>query len=135
MNIEVRKYVDDDLDAVNEILLECFSCTKNNFNDNCFTEIVVTTDNIVRGYLLLTKVLNPIKNKYYYLIDYVCVTSKYRGFGLSDELMKFAEELAREDNAIYLQLSCSRFRVGAHKLYERCGFIKRQSDIFRKVIE
>ena len=82
----------------------------------------------------MTRVLNPIKNKYYYLIDYVCVLSKYRGLGVSDKLMEYAFKLAKENDAMYLQLTCSRFRDAAHKLYERCGFIKRDSDIYRKEI-
>ena len=50
-------------------------------------------------------------------------------------LMEFAEDIAREDNAMYLQLTCSTHRVAAHRLYERCGYIKRDSDQFRKVLE
>ena len=33
---------------------------------------------------------------------------------------------------LYLELTCSRFREAAHKLYENAGFIKRDSDIYRK---
>ena len=37
----------------------------------------------------------PIKNIYYCLVDYVCVSSKYRGTGTSDELIKYATEILR----------------------------------------
>jgi GNAT superfamily N-acetyltransferase len=135
MNIDISYYKDEYLDQVNIILKEAFNIEKSNFNGDEFKEIVSIVDGEVCGYLLLTKVLNPIKNKYYYLVDYVCVLSKYRGLGISDKLMEFAEEIAREDNAMYLQLTCSTNRVAAHKLYERCGYIKRDSDQFRKVLE
>lgn len=135
MNIVIDYYKDDYLNQVNNVLLEAFNVHKSNFTGEQFKEIVSIVDGEVCGYLLLTKVLNPIKNKYYYLVDYVCVLSKYRGLGISDKLMEFCEKIAREDNAMYLQLTCSTHRVAAHKLYERCGYIKRDSDQFRKVLE
>lgn len=135
MKIEVRKYKETDLDAVNKVLLEVFSYTKSNFNDDCFKEVVILVDDVICGYLLITRVLNPIKNKYYCLFDYVCISEKYRGLGLGEKLTRYAEEVALEDDPIYLQLSCSHFRSGAHKLYKKCGFEKRESDLYRKVIK
>ncbi len=135
MNIEIVDYKDEYLDSVNIVLEESFKVKKSNFSGEQFREIVSLCDGEVSGYVLLTKVLNPIKNKYYYLVDYVCVLSKYRGYGVSDLLMSKAEEIARSDNAMYLQLTCGTHRLAAHKLYERCGYIKRDSDQFRKVLE
>ena len=135
MNIVVDYYKDEYLEQVNNVLKEAFEVEKSNFNGEQFKEIVALYDDEAVGYLLLTKVLNPIKNKYYYLVDYVCVLSEYRGLGVSDKLMEFAEKIAREDNAMYLQLTCGTHRLAAHKLYERCGYIKRDSDQFRKVLE
>ena len=131
----VREYRDSDIEGVNVVLEEAFSIKKNNFVGDNFHEIVCENEGIICGYLLLTKVLNPVKNNYYYLVDYVCVLSNYRGLGIGEEMIKFAEEIARRDNAIYLQLTCSYHRVAAHHLYEKCGFIKRESDIYRKVLE
>ena len=133
--IDVRFYENRDLDSVNTILEEEFKVSKSNFNNSSIKEIVALDNGKVCGYLLLTKVLNPILNKYYYLVDYVCVSSSYRGRGVGKKLLSFAEEIALRDDAIYLQLTCSSFRVAAHKLYESCGFIKRDSDIFRKVLK
>lgn len=135
MAIVVRKYQNDDLEQVNVVLEEAFSVSKKNFSLDNIIEVVAESDHVVCGYLMLTKIMNPIKEKHYYLVDYVCVSSSYRGLGISDQLMKYAEEIAREDHAMYLQLTCSYHRLAAHKLYERCGYIKRESDIFRKVLE
>ena len=132
MSIVVREYEDDDLNQVNKLLSESFSIEKNNFNDDNFIEIVSCVDNCVSGYLLLTKILNPVKNRYYFLIDYVCVSSKYRGLGIGVEMLKYAEEISRKNDAMYMQLTCSYNRIAAHRLYEKCGFIKRDSDLFRK---
>ena len=134
MDVIVDYYKEEYLDDINKVLKEAFNIEKSNFSGEEFKEIVAIVDNKAVGYLVLTKVLNPIKNKYYYLVDYVCVLSKYRGLGIRDRLMEFAEDIAREDNAMYLQLTCSTHRVAAHRLYERCGYIKRDSDQFRKVL-
>ena len=133
--IECREYLDSDLDMVNDILEEAFNGKKDNFNYDNITEVVALKDGVVCGYLMLTKIINPIKNKFYYLVDYVCVSSKYRGLGVSDKIMEYAYNYAKENGAMYLQLTCSYKRVAAHKLYERCGYIKRDSDIYRRVIE
>ena len=132
MNVEVRDYRESDLDSVNSILKEAFDTNKKNFDDEIFHEVVACIDEKVVGYLLLTKVLNPVKDSYYYLVDYVCVDSNYRGLGIGKKLLTYAEDIAKSDNSIYLQLTCSRFRKEAHKLYESSGYIKRDSDIFRK---
>lgn len=134
MDVIVDYYKEEYLDDINKVLKEAFNIEKSNFSGEEFKEIVAIVDNKAVGYLLLTKVLNPIKNKYYYLVDYVCVLSNYRGLGISDKLMKFAEDIALNDDAMYLQLTCGTQRVAAHKLYERCGYIKRDSDQFRKVL-
>lgn len=135
MNILVRKYQDKDLESVNKILNSAFEEQKSEFNDNNITEIVAEVDNLVVGYLILTKVLNPVKNRYYYLVDYVCVDDDYRGNGIGKELLSYAEEYAKSNKAIYLQLTCSTFRTSAHELYKKCGYKKRDSYLYRKGLE
>ena len=132
MSIVVRDYLKTDLDDVNYILDEVFSVQKNNFNSEDFHEIVATIDNKVIGYLLMSKVFNPILSKYYYWLDYVSVLESYRGMGVGDKLLEYAEVIARKENADYLQLSCGYQRKAAHVLYEKNGFVRRESDLFRK---
>lgn len=134
MEIQVRDYREGDLEEVNAILKESFSCEKENFHDDIFHEIVATVNGKVVGYLLLTKIVNPIRKQFYYFVDYVCVLNEYRGMSLGEHLLDYAYQIAKEDGACYLQLTCSRFRIAAHKLYEKCNFIKRDSDIYRKEI-
>lgn len=134
MNVEVRDYQEDDLERVNEIISESFGGVKCEVTDDCFHEIVSLNDGEISGYLLLTRVFNPVRNKYYCLVDYVCVASKFRGSGASDKLIEYASDVAKKMGASYLQLTCSPFRLSAHKLYERCGFEKRETDVYRKVL-
>ena len=135
MDIVIRKYRDNDFERVNHILNEAFSCEKShNFVSDTYTELVACIDEKVVGYLLLTKVLNPIKNFSYMLVDYVSVDSRFRGVGVGAKLMTFAYEIAKDLNCQYLQLTCSRFREDAHRLYKSQGYVMRDSDIFRKEI-
>ena len=134
-NVIIREYQESDLDAVNRILLSAFEESKVGFKDDNITEVVAEINNQVVGYLILTKVLNLVKGKYYYLIDYVCVDEEKRGMGIGKKLLDYAEEYARSNNAIYTQLTCSTFRTNAHKLYEKCGYIKRDSILYRKELE
>ena len=64
--------------------------------------------------------------------DNVCVIRDFRGYGVGEKMMDYAEEYARHCGGMYLQLTCRWTRIEAHKLYEKCGFVKRESDIFRK---
>lgn len=132
MDIIVREYDDGDLNEVNIILKEAFDVTKDNFNIENIKELVSVCDGEVSGYLILTRVVNPVRKFNYYLIDYVCVLSKYRKTGVSDKLINYAVDLAKNEGAKYLQLTCAPFRVGGHKLYERCGFKMIDTDLFRK---
>ena len=130
--IDVRLYEDSDLDSVNKILLESFNITKDNFDEDNIVEVVACRDDNVVGYLYITRVLNPIKKKHYCLIDYVCVDNNYRNLGIGEKMINYSLDIAKNSGAMYVQLTCSYNRVAAHKLYEKCGFIKRESDIFRK---
>lgn len=134
MNIEIRYYKDSDLDSVNEILEEAFQVEKENFKGEEFCEIVAVTEEMVVGYLLLTKVYNPIGKKNIYYVDYVCVDSEYRRHNIGKKLLEFAYQEAKIQGGDYLQLTCSRFRAAAHKLYDSCDFVMRDSDIYRKDI-
>lgn len=134
MEIEVREVYDEDLDSINSLLKDAFSVTKSNFSSDDIHEIVAVVDSKIVGYLLYTKVFNPIKSRYYGLIDYVCVASKYRRMGVARKMLEYVTILAMKDDLMYLQLTCSYFRIAAHHLYENCGFVKRESDIYRKEI-
>ena len=134
MNIEVRELEEKDIESVNRLLTDSFSSKRGNVFGDQFTELVADINGEAVGYLLLTKVFNPIHEKPYFLVDYVCVASAHRGAGIGKMLLDKAYMIAKENDGMYLQLTCSRFRIAAHKLYEKCNFFKRDSDIYRKEI-
>ena len=134
MVVEIRNLEERDIEAVNELLMNAFSSKRGNTFGDQFIELVAAKEGKAVGYLLLTKVFNPIHERPYFLVDYVCVSSNHRGEGIGKMLLDRAYMIGKENDAMYLQLTCSRFRIAAHKLYEKCNFFKRDSDIYRKEI-
>ena len=135
MDIIIREYEEKDLFCVSKLLQDVFSVTKdNNFKNDQYIELVAEVENKAVGYLLVTRVLNPVENNKYFLVDYVCVKEEYRGNHIGKKILEKVEEIAREEKISYIQMTSSRFRVSAHKLYINMGYEIRESDIFRKVI-
>ena len=44
-------------------------------------------------------------------------------------------EVARKDKALYIELTSRKDRVVAHHLYEKVGFEKRDSYIYRRTLQ
>lgn len=139
----IRKYVDSDFDGVFKILkesfpevgLEDYPLEVSSLQlDNSHVQYVVICDDQVVGYTLVRKSFDPIIRRVNYWIDYVCVDSSYRNRGVASGIFEEIEKDAKNDGVLYLQLTSSRFRKDARKLYLKLGFSIRESDIFRKVI-
>ena len=134
--IGVREYRMTDYFDVSRILEEAFRVTKANVNpDNNYKEYVAVVNDVVAGYLVLTRVLDLVKGRPYYLVDYVCVDKSYRNLGLGQLLMERVLEVARKDKALYVELTSRKDRVVAHHLYEKVGFEKRDSYIYRRTLQ
>ena len=134
--IGVREYRMTDYFDVSRILEEAFGVTKANVNpDNNYKEYVAVVNDVVAGYLVLTRVLDLVKGRPYYLVDYVCVDKSYRNLGLGQLLMERVLEVARKDKALYVELTSREDRVVAHHLYEKVGFEKRDSYIYRRTLQ
>ena len=134
--IGVREYMMTDYFDVSRIIKEAFDVEKVNVNpDNNYKELVGVVDDKVVGYLVLTRVLDLVKGRPYYLVDYVCVDSAYRNLGIGYMMMDKVLEIASNDKALYIELTSRKERVAAHHLYEKCGYETRESVIFRRVLE
>ena len=135
MDIIIREYEEKDLFQVSKLLQDVFSVKKDgNFKLDQYVELVAEVDDTVVGYLLVTKILNPVENSKYFLVDYVCVKEEYRGNNIGKKLLEKVEYIGKQEKIVYIQMTSSRFRVSAHKLYINMGYEIRESDIFRKVI-
>lgn len=144
--MKIREYVNNDFEVVLRILKKSFPEVLNEINEalvdsnsldldrDRYVQLVYVLDDVVVGYLIASRSFDPIIKKNNYWIDYVCVDEEYRGRGIARELLKKIEDIASLDNAIFLQLTSSRFRTSARKLYLDLGYQIRESDIFRKVL-
>lgn len=145
--MEIRGYTSSDFHRVVEILKMSFpeiddflekSLVGNkdlDLTNDKYIQLVAVFDDQVVGYTLVSKSYDPIIRRVNYWIEYVCVDEVYRGKGIARSLLMKVEELARGDNVLYLQLTSSRFRTNARKLYMDLGYEIRESDIFRKVLK
>lgn len=144
--MEIRKYNSDDFEKVVEILIDSFPESSSKINDfltcfekleldiNKYIQLVAIEDSTVVGYVLVTRSNDPIIGRVNYWIDYVCVDKDYRGRGFAKALLIEIEKIAQNENVLYLQLTSSRSRTVARKIYLDLGFEIRESDIFRKVL-
>ena len=144
--MKIREYVNNDFEVVLSILKKSFPEVLNEINEalvdsnsldldrDRYVQLVYVLDDVVVGYLIASRSFDPIIKKNNYWIDYVCVDEEYRGRGIARELLKKIEDIASLDDAMFLQLTSSRFRTSARKLYLDLGYQIRESDIFRKVL-
>ena len=68
-------------------------------------------------------------------IDDVVVDRGSRGRGIATRLMNEALRLAAAQQATTVALTSRPERVAANRLYERLGFVRRETNVYRYVIE
>lgn len=61
----------------------------------------------------------------------IVVDEKYRGKGLGEQLSKKLIERARDHEATVVTLSSRADRVAANKLYQKLGFERRETNVYR----
>ena len=147
MDIVIREYTNDEYAFVKDLLIESFPEVNDllvegltdeevlNLDKTKYLQLVAYEDKKLIGYALASRSYDPIMRRKNIWIDYVCVNTEYRGRGIARKLLQRIEDIAREENVLFLQLTSSRFRTGARKLYTDFGFSIRESDIFRKVLD
>lgn len=134
MNIEIRKYVDDDFDYVNKIIYDSFGFFKSKMAKSNIYEYVAVLDSKVVGYFYLLEVYDIIQSFKIYQVNYVCVDVNHRGLGIGNNIMEYIISDAKKNNVFRIDLTSSNNRKEAHQLYLKYGFIKRDTSMFRKEI-
>jgi ribosomal protein S18 acetylase RimI-like enzyme len=64
-------------------------------------------------------------------VDDVVVDSAYRGQGIGRSLMEKVLSVAREKNLLELDLTSRPSRVAGNHLYQKLGFEKRETNVYR----
>lgn len=133
MNIEIREYNENDFDSLNTLLEEVYN-TKKEFNTTNNTELVAVIDKDIVGYLTINKLYDSVKNIKYCYINYVCVKKEYRRYHIATKLLQEVEKICRNENITYIELTSNDKRIEAQYLYQKNGYNKRDTNVFRKVI-
>ena len=68
-------------------------------------------------------------------IEDVVVDGRARGRGVGELLVGAALDGARRANARSVDLTSNPTRVGANRLYQRCGFVQRETNVYRFSLE
>jgi ribosomal protein S18 acetylase RimI-like enzyme len=68
-------------------------------------------------------------------IEDVIVDEVYRGRGVASKLMNCAVTLAQEKGAAYVDLTARPRRAESNNLYAKLGFKKRETNVYRKIID
>ncbi len=133
VNIIIRESREEDYSRISKMIDENFDLRYIGSKkvDN-ITEYVAVMDDVVCGYFVFTKVHNMVCDYNYYLIDYVCTDVEYQGRGVATKMMEFAIEKAKELKGKYIQLTSSDKRVIAHHIYEKLGYEKYDTNVFRR---
>ena len=129
--MEIRKYIESDLSSLNVLLNDVYGiekviCTTDNI------ELGAIEDEVVVGYLMINKMHDSIRNIYYCMLNYVCVSKEYRRMGIATKLFEEVFNICRFENISYIELTSNAARVEAHALYKKLGFIVRDTTVFRK---
>lgn len=64
-------------------------------------------------------------------VEDVVVDEKYRGKGIGEKLSKKLIAIAKSKRVRRIELTTGQRRIAAHKLYEKIGFKKVDSDVYR----
>lgn len=94
------------------------------------TRLVVATEDariVGMATLILTITPNGKRGK----IEDVVVDEKHRGMGIGEKISKKLIAIAKSEKVRRLELTTGQRRVAAHKLYEKIGFQKADSDVYR----
>ena len=84
---------------------------------------------------MLTIVIFPIPSGVRAWIEDVVVDESGRGKGVGEALSQHALLLARSEGAKTVDLTSRPKREAANKLYQRIGFVSRETNVYRFVVE
>lgn len=83
----------------------------------------------------LTLVFNKIPTGDKVWIEDVVVDESARGKGAAKALIQFAISYSVNKNIKKINLTSSPERIAANKLYQKLGFLKRETNVYRLVVE
>lgn len=92
-----------------------------------------TDDGEIAGTLTLVNYSTPSATRGY--IEDVVVDVKFRGLSIGEKLMHKGIEQAKELGLQYIGLTSRPERVAANHLYKKLGFVKRETNVYRLILQ
>lgn len=130
--MEIIKFKQQYLDSLNILLHEAFAVMKTGSAKNEDYELIAITNDEVIGYLTLNLNIDCVTGEKYFHVNYVCVKQNYQGHGIATKLFDEVFSICKKEQIAYLELTSNPKRIAAHHLYDKLGFIRRDTTVFRK---
>lgn len=83
---------------------------------------------------MLTLIVAPIPTGYQGFIEDVVVDHAFRGRGIAEKLVRSALDAARAAGVREVDLTSNPARESANRLYQRIGFQRRETNVYRFLI-
>jgi len=97
------------------------------------TILLARIDQKIVGMITLLVYRIPYVKKAY--LDDLVIDEAYRGKGIAKQLMQKATDLAKEKGASYIDLTARPRREEGNSLYEKIGFKKRDTNVYRLIFD
>lgn len=137
MNKEVEYLKKENISSYISFINEVFGYEANEKDiEKLFEENIVlgllNRDKVIAS-VILEEHFDFIKSKKYYHIHYFGVLKEYRRMGYANRLFEKIEELAKDNDVKYLELTSGNQRKAAHYFYQKNGFKIKDTTVFIKI--
>lgn len=139
--VEVKDFIPAYTDAVQK-LLEQLTNRPVKLTETTLKEIIsqenthlffLLADQKIAGMLTVGIYHSPTGGKAW--IEDVVMDEKYRGQGLSKQLVTHAVRFVKEQGIPLIMLTSNPTRIAANKLYQKLGFEQKQTNVYRMNLE
>lgn len=131
------KFLDDEVDGVINLINDCFNLKASVDNFELLSNqrfLLLLDKNEVIGTCLITLKNDPINNTKTFYLDYVCIKDSYQNKGLGSKMFEQVLKIGEEEKVDFIELTSSKKRVNARKMYLKYGMEIKDTDIFIKKI-
>ena len=137
MNKEVEFLKEENIDSYIKFIKEVFDyeATVENVEkliENHKVLVLLNQDKVIAS-VILEQHNDFIKNKKYYHMHYFGVLKEYRRMGYANRLFEKVEELVKENDIKYLELTSGNHRKAAHYFYQSNEFKIKDTTVFVKI--
>lgn len=129
----VRRMEISDIEVLKKIYSDSFD--KQVSGDISYTKeniYVVCNEEKVLGMCMVDYIDDIFISKRTAYVNSVCIHKEYRGKGIATFMLREIEKIVIEDGSDEIMLTSSKERICANKLYEKLGFIIRDTNVYIK---